>query len=122
MLKRVLIFDDDKDVLDVMQEALTFEGFEVYTIDYTEDIFRELNHYKPDILLIDYLLQGINGGEICCQIKRNPVTSALPVMILSAYPRVIGSLGYYNCNKFLAKPFDLIELVDEIRNLTDGKG
>lgn len=122
MPKRVLILDDDKDVLDVMQEALTYEGFEVYTITATDNIFSVLEEYHPDVLLIDYLLNGINGGEICSQIKKNELTCELPVVILSAYPRVIDSLGYYHCNKFIPKPFDLNELVDEINLLTDGKG
>ncbi|MGN6180204.1 MAG: response regulator [Mucilaginibacter sp.] len=122
MCKRILILDDDKDVLDVMQEALTYEGFEVQTISATENIFPVLEQYRPDILLIDYLLNGINGGEICSQIKKNEHTHNLPVVILSAYPRVINSLGYYQCNKFISKPFDLDELVGGINLLTDGKG
>lgn len=122
MPKRVLILDDDKDVLDVMQEALTYEGFEVYTITATDNIFSVLEEYHPDVLLIDYLLNGINGGEICSLIKKNELTCELPVVILSAYPRVIDSLGYYHCNKFIPKPFDLNELVEEINLLTDGKG
>lgn len=122
MCKRILILDDDKDVLDVMQEALTYEGFEVQTISATENIFPVLEQYRPDILLIDYLLNGINGGEICSQIKKNEHTHNLPVVILSAYPRVINSLGYYQCNKFISKPFDLDELVGGINLLTNGKG
>jgi len=122
MCKRILILDDDKDVLDVMEEALMYEGFDVRTITATDNIFPLLEQYQPDILLIDYLLGGINGGEICSQIKKNSQTSSLPVVILSAYPRVINSLGHYHCNKFIPKPFDLDELIGEINQLTDGKG
>lgn len=122
MPKRILILDDDKDVLDVMEEALSYEGYDVRTITATENIFPLLEEFQPDLLMVDYLLQGINGGEICSQVKKNEQTCGLPVVILSAYPRVIGSLGYYHCNKFIPKPFDLHELIDDIKQLTDGKG
>jgi DNA-binding response OmpR family regulator len=104
-----------------MEEALLYEGFDVRAVTATDDIFPLLEQYRPDILLIDYLLSGINGGEICSQIKKNAHTCDLPVVILSAYPRVINSLGHYHCNKFIPKPFDLNELVEEINLLTDGK-
>lgn len=112
-----MIIDNDGDVLDVMEEALTYEGFQVNVTKSTDDIFADLDGYKPDILLIDYLLDGINGGELCHQVKSNPSTSALPVVIISAYPKVILSLGTYNCDRFIAKPFDLDELVDQINSL-----
>lgn len=121
MAKRVLIIDDDKDVLDVMEEALTYEGFDVHAVLETDDIFALLDQYRPDILLIDYLLRGVNGGELCSKIKKNPKTSGLPVVILSAYPKVVDSLGYRDCDKFIPKPFNLNELVGHINQLTDGQ-
>lgn len=111
---RVLVIDDDEAVLDVIQEALIYEGFEVQIADRADDIQKHITAYQPDVVMIDYILQGINGGEICHQIKQNPSTSLLPVIILSAYPRVIMSLGQYGCDKFIAKPFDLTDLIDSI--------
>jgi DNA-binding response OmpR family regulator len=115
MKKKVLIIDDDEAVLDVMKEALFYEGFEVKISDKADDINSIICEYNPDLLLIDYILNGINGGEICHQVKENPNTGWLPVIIVSAYPKVLKSLGYYGCDKFISKPFDLDNLVGSIK-------
>jgi DNA-binding response OmpR family regulator len=69
--KKVLVIDDDEAVLDVMKEALIYEGFEVKTADRADDVQAMISTYQPDLLLIDYILKGINGGEICHQVKDN---------------------------------------------------
>jgi DNA-binding response OmpR family regulator len=117
MTKRILIVDNDPDILEVMEEALNYEGFEVFTLKHTDNIFSSLDQFKVDILLIDYILDGINGGELCHQVKSSDNTMQLPVIIMSAYPRVLKSLGYYGCDMFLPKPFDLNELVNNISAL-----
>jgi DNA-binding response OmpR family regulator len=116
-MKKVLVLDNDEDVLDVMQEALKYEGFEVKIIGDTDNIFPVIEAYRPDLIILDYILSGINGGEICHQVKANPKTADLPVIIMSAYPKVIKSLGYYGCDDFIAKPFDLDDLAERIKNL-----
>lgn len=115
--KRVLVIDDDNDTLDVMEEILTYEGFEVRSLADTSNVFPEINRYSPDIIILDYILRGINGGDICHQIKVNPYTANVPVILMSAYPRVFNSLGSYGCNIFIAKPFDLNDLVGQIHHL-----
>ena len=118
--KKVLVIDDDEAVLDVMKEALTYEGFEVKIADKADDVQAMINTYQPDLLLIDYILKGINGGEICHQVKDNGREKKLPVIIVSAYPKVLTSLGDYGCDKFIAKPFDLDDLVGCIKSVLQG--
>ncbi len=119
--KRVLVIDNDNDVLDVINEALTYEGFEVNGLLETPDIFPEIFVCKPDIIILDYLLNGINGGEICYQIKTSAATAQLPVIIMSAYPKVTNLPGHYGCNAFIAKPFDLEHIINCINSLTSAK-
>jgi len=123
--KRVLVVDDDDDILDIMEEILTYEGYGVSSLDDTNDIFSEINRNRPDVIILDYILNGINGGEICHQIKTNPNTADIPVILMSAYPRVFGSLGNYGCNAFIAKPFDLNDItgrVNELMNTSQNAG
>ena len=117
-MKRVLLFDNDEEVLDVMKEALNYEGFDVCGISETDDIFTVIADYQPDLVILDYLLTGINGGEICHQIKTSQKTAGLPVMLISAYPKVLLSLGDYGCDDFIPKPFDLTDLINRIQKLT----
>lgn len=120
MSKRLLIIDNDVDVLNVMQEALIYEGFEVKVLEEVNNIFETIDDYQPDLIMIDYILNGINGGEICHEIKVSPQTSHIPVVIVSAYSKVILSLGNYHSDAFLAKPFGLDELVKLVNGLIAG--
>ncbi len=113
-----MVLDDDADTLDMMHETLSYEGFEVCCQSDTDNVIQLVQRYQPDILLIDYLLHGINGGELCSIVKKDAGTGQLPVIIISAYPRVINSLGLYGCDVFMAKPFDLNALVRHINELT----
>lgn len=121
MSKRLLIIDNDVEVLNVMQEALVYEGFEVRIQEEPHDIFKVIDEYQPDLIMIDYILNGINGGETCHEIKVNPITSHIPVVIVSAYSKVILSLGNYRSDAFLAKPFGLDELVQLVNKLLTGE-
>jgi len=121
-MKRVLVVDNDPDVLDIMQEALSYEGFQVSCANGENNIFHLIDRYRPDLLMIDYLLDGIDGGELCKQVKEKRKTHNLPVIIMSAYPRSRMSPGAYNCDDFIAKPFDLDDIAGRIKKLTKRKG
>lgn len=112
MAKRILIVDNDPDILEVLYQALTYEGFEVFTLKHTDNIVSSLAEYQVDLLLIDYILDGINGEELCHQVKTCSTTAHLPVILMSAHSKVLTSLGFYGCNVFVAKPFDLKHLVN----------
>jgi DNA-binding response OmpR family regulator len=117
MTKRLLILDDDKDILDVMCEIFKDEGYEVKTIENADNILNDIANYRPDIILLDYILNGINGGEICHQIKTNEATSTIPIIIVTAYSKVINSLGDYGCDSSVSKPFEITELVQQVNEL-----
>lgn len=114
-MKRILIIDDDQAVLEALEEVLKYSGYDVKTIVHTEDIFKVIKRYGPELILIDYILPGINGGEICDQIKTNPPTSHIPVIIISGHSKVLKSLGDYGSDVIMEKPFDLNELLDQVR-------
>jgi len=117
MIKRILIIDDDMDVLNVMEEALGYDGFEVVIASEIDDHQTMLRDKQIDLVIIDFLLHGINGGEICYQIKHSPEFGHLPIIIYSAYPKVVASLGSYGCDAFIPKPFDLADVTSQINRL-----
>jgi CheY-like chemotaxis protein len=119
MSKNILIVDDQSDILDVVKEVLEMEGYTVTALTYTEDIINTVNEHQPDLVMLDYLLAGINGGEHCHFLKTNPLTSHIPVVMMSGYPRVLESLGNYGADAFIAKPMDMHQLVSTVRNLLE---
>jgi DNA-binding response OmpR family regulator len=116
-MNKVLLVDNDESVLDMMQEALNYGGYDVKAISQTENIMPEIDTYHPDLVILDYILTGINGGELCHQIKVNKKTSKLPVVLVSAYPKVLKSLGDYGADDFISKPFDLDDFLGRVKSL-----
>jgi DNA-binding response OmpR family regulator len=117
MGKKILIIDDDTDVLDIMEEIFNYEGFAVLTSPVADDYESIIRRNDIDLVIIDYLLQGVNGGEICNQIKCSSEFGHLPVIIYSAYPKVSQMPGRYSYDAFIAKPFDLTDIVAQVTRL-----
>ncbi|OKS85067.1 response regulator [Mucilaginibacter polytrichastri] len=117
MAKKILIIDDNQDILDIVQETLAYENFEVMAKSDTNDYIAVVAHFMPDLIILDYRLGNITGGEICRQIKALPAFSNIPIIIFSAYVNHSHELFAYGCDAIIDKPFDLIELIDKVNNL-----
>ncbi|MEO6630981.1 MAG: response regulator, partial [Mucilaginibacter sp.] len=65
MSQKILIVDDDHDILNVLKDLLEHEGYEVVALDYTDSIINNITKYNPDLVMLDFLLAGVNGGELC---------------------------------------------------------
>jgi len=115
MPQKILIVDDDHDILNMLKDLLEHEGYEVIALDYTDSIINNIMKYNPDLVMLDFLLAGVNGGELCHEIKINSKTSWLPVIMLSAFPRVLDSLGNYGSDAFIAKPFDIEVVLKKVK-------
>ena len=119
--KQILIIEDDRDILQVLETVLTYNEFEVSGINRTDDIYESIKKYRPDLVLTDYLLSGLNGGKICQLIKSNKDTCHIPVMLISAYPALATSFGNFGFDAFINKPFDINDLVAKIKQLLGKK-
>ena len=114
---KVLIIDDDEALLEILSDCFIDENFEVQALPAVENIIQTVKQFNPDVVVIDYLLPGVNGAELCHEIKMT--FSTLPVIIISAYPKQRLSLARFNCDRFIAKPFNVFELVEEVKFLKD---
>jgi two-component system response regulator VicR len=117
MSKRILILDDNLDILDIVHETLTYEHFDVKSTGESADVIPLVESFKPDLVILDYRVAGTNGGELCRQIKSHPDFSNTPVIIFSAYINHQDELFAYGCDAIINKPFDLNELVEKVNNL-----
>jgi DNA-binding response OmpR family regulator len=113
MEKRLLVIDDDQDIRDLVREIFEEDDYTVHCLADVDDIFSEISHFRPDVVLIDYKLGISNGADICYQIKSNAGTLHIPVVLFSAHHREIDSIGNYGWNAFIGKPFD----IDQIRQV-----
>ena len=111
------MLDDNRDILEIVHESLTYEQFDVQSTSRSEEVIPLLEKFNPDLVILDYRVAGLNGGELCRQIKSHPDFSNLPVIIFSAYFNHNDEIFAYGCDAILNKPFNLTELIDKINNL-----
>ena len=113
-MKRILIVDDEQDLLYIIKLLLTFKGFDVITHDSGYGVPGIVKKTKPDLILLDIRLPGKSGTEICKELKE---ISNLPSIILfSAHAREMEVLADCKADGFISKPFDLnyfIEMVEQ---------
>ncbi|MDO7745025.1 MAG: response regulator [Pedobacter sp.] len=114
MAKHILVIENDEKLVEILDEFLTEQGYTLHFRPQAYDIVPIIKELMPDLVLLDFLLPGTNGGELCMQIKKNEQLRHIPVIIFTAFPRVLLALEDYRCNAFISKPFDLLALVDQI--------
>jgi DNA-binding response OmpR family regulator len=117
MSKRILILDDNQDILDIVHETLSYEKFDVKSTSESADVMPMLQQFIPDLVILDFRVAGTNGGELCKQIKSHPDFKHVPVIIFSAYINHDDELFGYGCDAIINKPFDLSELVEKVNHL-----
>lgn len=114
MAKKILVIEDDKDIRDSIQYALEEEGYDV-TASEDSKILKSFNKIAPDMVLLDNWLtewkSDANGQQISRDLKSNPATSHIPVIMISAVSNIkeIAEAGL--ADGYLHKPFDLEELL-----------
>ncbi|MBI2268351.1 MAG: response regulator [Candidatus Blackburnbacteria bacterium] len=117
MLK-ILVVDDDEGILEAIRAVFEYTGFEVHTIIDAEEAFQKAKDISPDIMLLDLLLAGKNGRDVIKQFKKNKSTKNLPIIMISAHPGAEEIAKKNGANDFLAKPFDIDQLLTKIKKHT----
>src|SRR5205807_9295067 len=115
--KRILVVDDDPDILDALQLTLEDAGYAVTTSEkgeYAENLLDATNGVLPDLIILDVLLSGKDGRTICQKLKGQADTRHIPIIMISAYPNAKQSVAYVGANDFLAKPFVIDALLETV--------
>ena len=115
-MKKILVLDDDTDIVTVVQLVLESNGFEVRAITRWQKIYAEIETFKPDLILLDVSLGNQDGRNICKQIKSDKETQNISVILFSANLNVEKSVAECMADNFIAKPFDINELIRGINN------
>lgn len=114
--KRILVVEDEESLLKLETILLTIKGYEVVGALTGEDALKKLALEPIDLVLLDIMLPDIDGFEICTRITRNPQTSGIPVVILSAKknPDDIERGKACGARAYLTKPFKSAMIIDVI--------
>ena len=113
-MSKILVVDDDVDILSVVEMLLTMKGFEVEVTAHGDRVVSKAESFQPDLVLLDVLISGHDGRNICRQLKSDKRTSHIPVIMFSAHPAAATSITDYGADDFIAKPFDVSNLLKKV--------
>jgi len=116
-MNKVLIVEDEPDILEMVRYNLTQAGFEVEAVENGELVQKMVQEDRPDLVILDLMLPGIDGLEVCKRLKQDADTREIPILMLTArkeeIDRIVGlELG---ADDYVVKPFSPRELVLRIR-------
>lgn len=114
--KKVLVVDDDIDILDGVKFILEDDGYTVQILSKGDEISSYVDAFKPDIILLDVLMSGTDGREVCRKLKGNPIYKKIPIIMVSAHPSAAENSLECGAENFIAKPFEVEELLKVIKN------
>ncbi len=114
-MKKVMIADDDSGIVDFLSILLEFEGYHVTSTLNGITLFDLPEDEVPDLLLLDIWMSGVDGRDICMYLKQQAHTKHLPILMISASKDIEQSAMNAGANAFLAKPFEMDELLELIR-------
>ena len=119
-MKKILVVDNERDVLFVLKERLVAEGYFVITADNGKDAIRLAKSKAPDLIILDIMMPEMDGTDVAAELREDPVAKDIPVIFLTAMfskreekdaERVVAG------NVVLAKPFETKDLLAEIKKL-----
>ena len=114
MKKSILVVDDSAAILDVVKLTLEMADCEVST-SLTGACFQHMEYNLPDLILLDVLLSGEDGSEICQRLKGNEQTRHIPIILLSAHTGLRETAERCGADDFLVKPFRLSALREVVK-------
>ena len=108
-----MIADDDPGILDAIGIVLEYEGYEVQSTPNGAVLLTMENGF-PDLLLLDIWMSGVDGRDICKHLKQQESTSKIPIVLISASKDIEHSAMDAGADDFLAKPFEIDDLLEKI--------
>ncbi|MDN3584504.1 response regulator [Mucilaginibacter flavus] len=115
MSKNIIVVDDDEDILNIIELILIEAGYHVRAVS---DIvsFYSIHEFSPDLILLDDWLADGYGSKLCLDLKQNPRTSNIPVILISAKNDLKNIAKACLADDFIPKPFDLDFFTTKINN------
>ena len=119
--KKILVVDDDKIIVETIVQALEEDefGYEMISASDGFEAGLQVNHFKPDLLILDIMMPDINGYEVCQKIKSTPETKDTKIIVLSAYldDDAFNQMKEHGADACFSKPLPLEQLKFEVAKL-----
>ncbi|RKE80446.1 response regulator [Epilithonimonas arachidiradicis] len=116
MKKRVMIFDDDEAILEVLQLVLSNAGYEIEVSNTSNDVLADVSAFQPDIILMDHHIPAIGGIEATRLLREHGDFGRIPVLYVSASNNIEKYKETSGADDYIKKPFDIDHLEAKIAN------
>jgi DNA-binding response OmpR family regulator len=121
--KKILVIDDEEDCLKLARTRLEASGYKVLTLESGDRAVQLAKAEKPDLILLDIVMPGRNGYEVCRELKADEATRGIPIVLLAAqYPEeeyVRINSGVIGADDYILKPFEAQQLLAKIKLLIE---
>jgi signal transduction histidine kinase len=116
---RILVVDDLAEIRDLLQVYLEDEGYQVLTAKDGQEALAAVAAHQPDLILLDIMMPGTDGYEVCRRLKTNEETAFIPIVMLTALQELEHRLQgiEMGADEYLTKPFRRLELLTRVRSL-----
>lgn len=118
---KILVVDDDSGIGEMLKTLLEFYGYEVTVTenpDKTEELILEK---KINLVMLDMLISGVNGTDVCARLRQDPRTENIPVLMMSALHDAGIKCKKAGADDFLAKPFEMSDLTSKITEVLNNR-
>lgn len=112
-MKKILVVDDNTDILQVVELILKSNGMQVEGVSDGNEAIERIGKFKPDIVLLDVYIGGVDGRDICRKLKANEETTSIPVIMFSAQSNRVEA-SECKAEDFIGKPFEVTDLMGKI--------
>lgn len=116
----VLVVDDDEDVLLLIQGLLRSQGYIPSISPNGENMMDIITQSRPDLILLDLQMKGLDGGTVCHLLKSNHTTSTIPIIMCSASENVAKVTQECGANGYIRKPFEASQFTRTIEHVLNG--
>lgn len=116
-LQKVLVIDDEENIIEFIKLGLRYEGFQVESAPDGEQGIVAAQRINPELIILDVMMPGIDGMEVCQRLRSNPTTRDIPILMLTAKDEVRDRITGLDAgaDDYLTKPFDFDEMLARMR-------
>lgn len=115
--KRILVLDKDNRILSVVDEISSYGDYDIKTIYDPNSVFDQAKSFKPDLIILDYLLLDGDCALICQDFKEDEKLKSVPIIIVTAYKTRKANADFYKCDALFIKPLDMQVLASRMSYL-----
>lgn len=116
---KILVVDDDSGIGEMLKTLLEFYDYKVTVTERPEETEQLIAEHDIDLVMLDMLISGVNGTDVCARLRQNEETKDVPVLMMSALHDAGSKCRKAGANDFIAKPFEMDDLIEKINEVLE---